>query len=61
MTPPDEQSAVVLARIETKLDSVLHQAADHEGRIRALESNRWPLPALAGLLSVAALIVPFIK
>lgn len=30
---------------------------DHETRLRVLERGRWPLPALAVLLSVAALVI----
>jgi hypothetical protein len=29
---------VVLARIETKLDNVIHSSSDHEMRLRALEA-----------------------
>lgn len=29
---------------------------DHEARLRALEKGRWPLPALAILVSIASLI-----
>lgn len=61
MTPADEQPAIMLARIETKLDTALHQGADHEQRIRALEAARWPLPAAAVLLSVGAFIIPLVS
>ena len=30
---------------------------DHEARIRALERGRWPLPSLAALCGLAALVV----
>lgn len=58
--PPDEILAVTLARIETKLDNSLAAQADHERRIRILESRQWPLPSAAVLLSVAAVIIPFV-
>lgn len=29
---------------------------DHETRLRALERNRWPLPALAVLISLGSLV-----
>lgn len=29
---------------------------DHETRLRSLERGRWPLPALAALVSIAAVI-----
>lgn len=45
---------VVLARIEMKLDESIRIGGDHETRIRALESNRWPLPTLTAVLAVAA-------
>jgi len=31
--------------------------ADHEARVRTLERGRWPLPSLAALVSIAALVV----
>ncbi len=33
------------------------QLGDHEARIRSLERGRWPLPSIAALVSIAALIV----
>lgn len=30
---------------------------DHELRIKSLEANRWPLPSLAALISIAAIII----
>lgn len=35
--------------------------ADHESRLRSLEKARWPLPALAVLVSLAALVLPLLK
>lgn len=40
MTPGDSQ-AVILARIEVKLDAALHQLTDHERRMRKLERTVW--------------------
>jgi len=34
---------------------------DHESRLRALEKNRWPLPALALLTSVGAVVATFVQ
>lgn len=31
--------------------------SDHEARIRILERARWPLPALAGLVSLGSLVL----
>lgn len=70
--PPDEVLAVTLARIETKLDHTIssqvdHERreieirADHERRIRILEARQWPLPSVAVLLSVAAIIIPLVR
>lgn len=50
-----------MARIETKLDTVISGHDDHEKRIRALEANRWPLPTITTLLAVAALLVAIFK
>lgn len=57
---PDELLAVTLARIETKLDNAISLGSDHERRIRVLEARQWPLPAVACLMSVAAVILPFV-
>lgn len=35
------------------------EVQDHETRLRTLERARWPLPAAAVLLSIAALTIPF--
>ena len=34
---------------------------DHEARLRDLERARWPLPSLAALLALIALVVPYIR
>lgn len=36
--------ALVLARLEVKLDHLISVSMDHETRLRALELRRWPLP-----------------
>lgn len=61
MTAPEEVPAITLARIEGKLDHVIAQGSDHERRLRVLEARQWPLPSIAALMSVAALIVPFVR
>ncbi|GGK32255.1 hypothetical protein GCM10010124_26290 [Pilimelia terevasa] len=33
---------------------------DHEARIRGLERGRWPLPSLALLVSILALVLPVV-
>lgn len=52
------EMALLLVRIETKLDVALTQQQDHEGRIRSLERWRYALPttALLSLASVATSI-----
>lgn len=50
LTAAVERLADGHADIERKLD-------DHENRIRALERGRWPLPSLAALVSIAALVI----
>lgn len=46
--------AVLLARLEVKLDQLLILTGDHESRLRSLEGARWPIPvaAVIALLSV---------
>jgi hypothetical protein len=75
---PEEVPAVTLARIEGKLDHVIAQGNDHEGRIRVLEafaqgasdhesrlkvveSRQWPVPSVALVLSLAAVIIPLVR
>lgn len=42
------------------LTGVPDQITDHEGRLRVLESARWPLPAAGVLIALAALVVALI-
>jgi hypothetical protein len=58
---PQESERVTLARIEFKLDQAIRSDADHETRLRALEANRWPLPTVAALLSVGAVIISLFR
>lgn len=61
MTGPPPPADVTLVRMELKLDQALAANTDHEARLRSLESSRWPLPAVAVLMSVAAVIIPFVR
>lgn len=42
------------------LTPVPDRITDHEGRLRVLESARWPLPAAGVLIALAALVVALI-
>ena len=44
-------------RLVDQHDGTRVEVADHEARLRTLERSRWPLPSLAALVSIAALIV----
>jgi hypothetical protein len=59
----DQLVRVVTAveRLADKHDEQGRDLHDHETRIRALEKARWPLPALAVLVSIAALALAFFK
>jgi len=46
-----------VALLDSKVTDIATDGRDFESRIRALEKNRWPLPALAVLVSIAAIIV----
>ncbi|PJN22511.1 hypothetical protein CG736_28375 [Kitasatospora sp. CB02891] len=53
-----------LVRLEAKLDALVTadrdvgaRLDDHEQRLRRLEAGRWPLPTVAALTSLAALVV----
>jgi len=43
------------------LDDHTADLKDHESRLRALEGARWPLPTLAVLVSIAALVLAFLR
>ena len=61
MTPAADQTTNDrLTRIEVKLDLALTNHQDHEARIRTLEKARWPLPSLAVLLSLGALVATIV-
>lgn len=50
-------------RVDVLIEQQSHTQADvvdHEARIRTLERARWPLPSLAVLLSLAAVVVPLV-
>ena len=47
---PTESVAVILARMEVKLDHSLSQVGDHEARIRVLEKKVWTASGVAALL-----------
>lgn len=40
----------------SRQEDTARDVADHETRLRALERARWPLPSLAALLSLAAVV-----
>ncbi|WP_018214731.1 hypothetical protein [Salinispora vitiensis] len=42
------------------LKDLTQQGDDHERRLRALESARWPLPSLAAVVSIIALVVSIV-
>ncbi|MER5783729.1 hypothetical protein ABT104_18700 [Streptomyces mobaraensis] len=46
-----------LALLVQRSDQTDKQLADHETRLDTLERGRWPLPSLAALVSLAAVIV----
>lgn len=51
-------------RLASKHDGTDQTVRDHELRIRVLEGARWPLPSLAVLVSIGALVtaaVPLIS
>ncbi|MGW7281658.1 hypothetical protein ACWGIV_25845 [Streptomyces sp. NPDC054844] len=43
------------------LETQASASTDHEPRIKILEARSWPLPSLAILLSVAAVIIPLVR
>lgn len=46
---------LALTRVETKVDTYMTQAADHEARIRTLEARKWPLAPVHAVVSLGAL------
>jgi hypothetical protein len=53
--------AAAVERLVGQLDEQARDVHDHETRLRSLERGRWPLPALAVLVSIAALVLAFLK
>lgn len=53
--------AASVQRISDQLDGMAQDLHDHETRLRSLERARWPLPALAVLVSLAALALPLFR
>jgi len=49
------QVAELNSKVANLTDDQMKTSKDHEDRIRSLEKNRWPLPALTVLISLAAL------
>lgn len=56
-----------VVRLTGRVDVLIEQQAhtttdvtDHEGRLRALEKSRWPLPSLAVAISLAGFGLTFL-
>ena len=54
-------------RVSAKIDTISLQVAtmeadkaDHERRLRSLERSRWPLPSVAALVAIAAVVIAFV-
>lgn len=54
MSAEAESFALVLGRVEGKLDVALSRQADHEQRIRCLERQKWFERGIASATGVAA-------
>ncbi|WKK26578.1 hypothetical protein QZH56_13865 [Streptomyces olivoreticuli] len=46
-----------LALLVQRSDQTDGRLADHEARLDALESARWPLPSLAAVIAIASLLI----
>ena len=46
-----------VATLVTQGGETSRDLIDHEARLRSLEKGRWPLPSVAALVSIAALVV----
>lgn len=57
---PTEPVAVILARMEVKLDHTLARGDDHEARLRLLEKKVWVASGVAALFAgfIANLLGP---
>lgn len=49
-----------LRTLEQRRSPSVQDHQDHEGRLRTLERARWPLPSVAVLVSIAAIVVSFL-
>lgn len=54
---PQESVAVILARMEVKLDHSLTKVDDHEARLRILEKKVWGAAGSAAVLAAIAVSV----
>lgn len=66
ITPRDiyDQLVALRSAVERLIDAEADSGKkldDHEGRLRTLERGRWPLPSLALVVSLLALLVPVIS
>jgi hypothetical protein len=62
MTEPSASVETQLAVINTKLDTLIDQRGDHEGRLRGLEQARWKLTGMASVGgALAGGLVAFLK
>ncbi len=52
-----DEVIIRLERIDTKQTLQHEVVVDHEGRLRVIEGNRWPLPQIATLMALASVIV----
>lgn len=57
MTTLPDPTAVILARLEIKVDQLLAVSGDHEQRLRKLEERRWPLPVVGAATGALALVI----
>lgn len=55
------RAVAAIERVSGQITDLAQDVHDHETRIRSLEKARWPLPSLAVLVSVAALVLPLLK
>ena len=55
------QTRATVERLAAQHAETRTEVRDHEERIRILEKARWPLPSLAAAISLAALIITYLR
>lgn len=57
----ETQLAVIRVQLDQLIDLSKTRGQDHETRLRRLEERKFPLPTIAALVSVAAIVLTLLQ